>query len=125
MMASANSEGNALVTGLGVAAVVAAIYAVHLPTVAAARASAPGNTHIESSRKSATWTGAAVVVGASVLGKLGAGNGFASTVFIIGGSVVVGLDVAHRLANSTDNKTGKLAAAPAMDATAAGAGTGS
>lgn len=123
-MASASGDGNAVVTGLGVAAVAAAIYAVHLPTVAGARASQADNTHLDSSRKSSTWLAAAVVIGATVLGKMGVGTGFASTVFIMGGSVVVGLDFAHRVANKTDNKTGKIIKPAAMDATVPGNGNG-
>jgi hypothetical protein len=116
------SGSDALITGLAVAAVVGGIYAVHMPTVAGARASSPANQHLDSGRKSATWTAAAVVVGATVLGKVGVGNGFASTVFIIGGTVVIALDFAHRLANQTDNTTGKLIP-PAGNATAGVAGS--
>jgi hypothetical protein len=107
-MAGSTGDGNAVVTGLGVAAVAAAIYAVHLPTVAGARASQPGNTHLEASRKSSTWLAAAVVIGATVLGKMGVGTGFAGTVFIMGGATVIGLDFAHRIANNTDNRSGKI-----------------
>jgi hypothetical protein len=114
-MAGSAGDGNAVVTGLGVAAVAAAIYAVHLPTVAGARASTADNKHLEAARKSSTWIAAAVVLGATILGKMGVGTGFASTVFIMGGSTVIGLDFAHRLANQTDNQTGKIipAASPA------------
>jgi hypothetical protein len=124
-MAGSTGDGNAVVTGLGVAAVVAAIYAVHLPTVAGARASQAGNQHLEASRKSSTWIAAAVVIGATILGKMGVGTGFASTVFIMGGSTVIGLDLTHRLANQTDNQTGKIIpAASAMASTTAVPGNG-
>jgi hypothetical protein len=115
-----NSSTDAIITGLGVAGVIAAINAVHMPSVAATRASDVNNQHVEGARKSNVYLGAAVVIGASLLARAGGGgSGFASTVFIIGGSTVVGLDLAHRLANATDRKTGKLATPPAMDATAA------
>jgi hypothetical protein len=119
-MAAAGNGTDAIITGLGVAGVIAAINAVHMPSVAASRASSAGNQHIEAARKSSAWIGAAVVIGASLLARAGGGStGFASTVFIIGGAAVVGLDVAHRLANATDNRTGKLVTS-SMDATAAG-----
>lgn len=94
-------QEDALLTGLGVAAVVGAIYAVHAPTVAAVRASAPNNMHAEAVRKGATWTAAIVVVGSSLLAK-------DPTVFVIGGVVVIALDFAHRFANNTDNQSGQL-----------------
>jgi 4-amino-4-deoxy-L-arabinose transferase-like glycosyltransferase len=107
-------QEDALLTGLAVAAVVGGIYAVHVPTVAASRASAPGNMHIEASRKSATWTAAVVVVGASLLAK-------DPTVFVIGGVVVIALDFAHRYANAVNNQTGQVpsasSAAPASPVT--------
>jgi hypothetical protein len=116
----ANSSNDAIITGLGVAAVIVGINAVHMPTVASTRASASGNQHIEAARKSNAWIGAAVVIGASLLAKAGGGgNGFASTVFIIGGATVVGLDVAHRLANATDQKSGKIIQ-PSADSTVPG-----
>lgn len=90
-----------LVTGLAVAAVVAGIHAVSVPNVAAVRASAPGNQHADSARKSATLTAALVVVVASAVAK-------DPTVFVIGGVVVIALDMAQRMANSTDNQSGKL-----------------
>ncbi|HEX4661901.1 MAG TPA: hypothetical protein VH307_31280 [Streptosporangiaceae bacterium] len=114
----AEKGSDALITGLATAAVVYGIYQVHLPTVAGARASSPDNQHLETARKSSTWTAAGVVVGATLLGKAGVGSGFASTVFIMGGVVVIALDFAHRLANKTDNQSGKIIQ-PAMDSTAA------
>jgi len=107
-------QEDALLTGLAVAAVVGGIYAVSMPTVAASRASAAGNQHIEATRKSTTWTASIVVVGASLLAK-------DPTVFVIGGVVVIALDFAHRVANATDRQSGKIAnsdnAAPAAPVT--------
>jgi 4-amino-4-deoxy-L-arabinose transferase-like glycosyltransferase len=107
-------QEDALLTGLGVAAVVGAIYAVHLPTVAASRASSPGNTHLDTSRKSADWIAAGVVIGASLLAK-------DPTVFVIGGVVVIALSFAHRIANVTDQTSGQVPtpqnAAPAAPVT--------
>lgn len=107
-------QEDALLTGLGVAAVVGAIYAVHIPTVAATRASAAGNMHLDSARKSADWIAAGVVVGASLLAK-------DPTVFVIGGVVVIALSFAHRIANATDHQSGQVPtgqnAAPAAPVT--------
>lgn len=113
---AASSGTDAIITGLAVAGVITAINAVHMPTVAGTRASAPNNQHVEAARKSAAGLGVAVVVGASLLAKLSGGNGFASTVFIIGGAAVVGLDVANRLANATDNRSGKIVTPAPADA---------
>ena len=118
-MATSSSGTDAIITGLAVAGVIAAINAVHMPTVASTRASAPGNQHIEAARQSSLYMGAAVVIGASLLARVGAGGGFASTVFIIGGAAVVGLDVAHRLGNATDNQSGKIITPPTDQAVAA------
>lgn len=115
---AATSGTDAIITGLAVAGVIAAINAVHMPTVASTRASAPNNQHIEAARQSNLYLGAAVVVGASLLARVSGGSGFASTVFIIGGSAVVGLDIAHRLANATDNQSGKIVTAPSDTAVA-------
>ncbi len=117
-MAASSSGTDAIITGLAVAGVIAAINAVHMPTVAGSRASAPHNQHIDAARTSSLYLGAAVVIGASLLARVGGGPGFASTVFIIGGSAVVGLDVAHRLANATDNRSGKIITAPSDTAVA-------
>jgi hypothetical protein len=116
----ASSSGtDAIITGLAVAGVIAAINAVHMPAVAATRASAPGNQHVEAARKSNLYIGAAVVIGASLLARAGGGGGgFASTVFIIGGATVIGLDLTHRLANATDNQSGKIITAPSDTAVA-------
>lgn len=120
----AEKGSDALITGLATAAVVYGIYQVHLPTVAGARASAPDNQHLEASRKSSTWTAAAVVAGAALLGKAGVGTGFASTVFIVGGTVVIALDFAHRLANKTDNASGKIIQPAGAPSTASPADAG-
>lgn len=116
---AANSSTDAIITGLAVAGVIAAVNAVHMPTVASTRASAPHNQHIEAARKSNLYIGSAIVIGASLLARAGAGSGFASTVFIIGGAAVIGLDVAHRLGNATDNQSGKIITAPSDQAVAA------
>lgn len=108
-------QEDALLTGLGVAAVVLGITAVHMPTVAAARASAPGNKHMDGARKSNVWIAAGVVVLASLLAK-------DPTVFVIGGTVVIAVDITHRLANATDNQSGKVVTSSPAPADAVTAG---
>lgn len=108
-------QEDALLTGVAVAGLVTALSAVHMPIVASTRASAPENKHIEASRRSQAVIGTVVVLGAWAL------SGFDPTVFVIGGTVVVALDVTHRLANSTDNQSGKIpSASSAAPATPAG-----
>jgi hypothetical protein len=104
-------QEDALLTGLATAAVVYAVYQTHLPTVAGVRASKPGNKAVEASRKQATVIAVGVVAGISLLAR-------SPTVFVIGGAMVIGLDVVHRMANATDNTTGKVVDA-GTDATAA------
>lgn len=106
-------QEDALLTGLAVAAVVAGIHAVGVPNVASVRASAPGNKHLEASRKSTSWTAAIVVVGAALLAR-------DPTVFVIGGTVVIALDFAQRIANNTDNQSGKIMGETAAPVTAPG-----
>lgn len=87
----------ALATG----AVVYGIYSTHMPPVAEARVTMPGNQSLSSSRKTATWTAAAVVAGISLLAK-------DPTIFIVGGTLVVVMDVVNRHANSVHPQTGKM-----------------
>jgi hypothetical protein len=94
-------QEDALITGAATLAVVVAIYTASLPTVAGARASQPGNPHLETSRKSATWMAAGVVGAISLLSK-------SPTVFLIGGAGLIALDFLHRHANATDNTTGQV-----------------
>jgi hypothetical protein len=107
-------QEDALLTGVAVAGLVTAISAIHMPMVASSRASAPDNKHIEASRRSAAVIGTVLVLGSWALA------GFDPTVFVIGGSVVVALDITHRVANATDNQSGQIpslsSAAPATPA---------
>jgi hypothetical protein len=92
---------DSIMAGIGVAAVVVGINAVHLPTVAAASASDQGNMHLDKARSSSSIIAVAVVIGASLLAK-------DPTVFVIGGTTVVALDFAHRVANSRNKTTGTV-----------------
>lgn len=94
-------QENALITGLATAAVVFAVYQTHMPTVAGVRASAPGNKHIDASRKGSAIIATGMVAAISLIAR-------DPTVFLIGGGAVIAADLAHRLANATDNQSGKL-----------------
>jgi hypothetical protein len=109
-------QEDALITGLATLAVVGAVYQLHLPTVAGARASdngpgAAGNVHLSSARKSASIIAVGVVAAISLLSK-------SPTVFLIGGAGVIAFDFSHRLANATDKQSGQIPTV-APDATAA------
>jgi hypothetical protein len=107
-------QEHALLIGVAVAGVVYGIFQISLPPVASVRASAPNNKHLDSARKGATITSVALV---TLLGLLAADP----AVFVIGGVATIMLDSTHRVANATDNQTGKLPpAAPAAPPTAPG-----
>src|ERR1700734_268972 len=103
-------QENALIIGLATVGVVAAVNQVHMPANAAVRASAPANKHIEGARKTSTLIGAAAVTIVWLLSDRD------PTVFIIGGLSVIAFDFGHRIANATDNQSGKV---PAPDPAAA------
>lgn len=106
-------QEHALLVGVATAGVVFGIYQLNMPTVAGARASKPGNIHLESARQGSTITAASLVV---LLGLLSADP----TVFVIGGVSVLALDASHRVANATDNGTGKIPAPGQTGAAATG-----
>ena len=85
--------------GLATAALAAGVYNLSLPSVVEARVNEPGDSHLASTERTATWTAAAVVAGVSLISK-------DPTVFILGGSVVIGLAWWHRHANHFNPATG-------------------
>jgi hypothetical protein len=87
----------ALATG----AVVYGIFQTHLPPVAESKVTMPGNQHLQSSRRTATWTAAAVVGGISLLAA-------DPTIFIVGGTMVAVLDFTHRHADAVHPQTGQV-----------------
>lgn len=89
--------------GLATAALVYGIYSNATPTVADIRVAKPHDADIESSRKLAAWTSAAVVAGVSLIAK-------DATIFIMGGSMVVALDWWHRHANEVNPLAGRATA---------------
>lgn len=99
------------------ATIVFGIYQTHLPTVAETRVTQPGHPAIQSSRKTATWEAAAVVAGISLLAA-------DPTIFIVGGAMVVALDMIHRHADAVNPATNKIVASGEGSATAAYPGNG-
>jgi hypothetical protein len=100
-----------LTVGLATAALVWAVYQMHMPTTADTRATTPNNAAINSSRQVSTWTAAGIVAAVSLLSH-------DPTVFVIGGAMVVALDFTHRAADATSPSTNSIAV-PAQPVTAA------
>jgi hypothetical protein len=86
--------------GLATAAVVYGVYSNATPTIADIRSGASGDNTIDGTRKAAAWLSAAVVAGISLIAR-------DPTVFVLGGSMVVGLDWLHRHANEVNPDTGR------------------
>lgn len=79
------------------------VYAVHsnsTPTIADIRSAPPNDDTIDSSRKMATWTSAAVVSFVSLVAR-------DPNIFIIGGAMVIAMDFYERHANTVNPETGK------------------
>lgn len=102
--------------GLATATVVYGIYQTSLPSVIDARMSSTGDANLHGSRKTATWTAAAVVAGVSLISK-------DPTVFLIGGAMVIALDWWYRHAAEVNPATGKTSG-PATTGTPVAAGSG-
>lgn len=91
-----------LPVGLATAALVYGIYSNATPPLTDIRAGKPNDPTIDSSRKFASWTAATVVAGISLIAK-------DPTIFVLGGSMVVVMDWAHRHGNWVSPVTGKAA----------------
>ena len=94
-------QKDAILTGLAVAAVVAGIHAFAVPNNASVRASNPANKSITHAGVGADGVAIAVVVGVSLLAH-------DSTVFVIGGVVVIALSAMTQIANATDPQSGAI-----------------
>jgi hypothetical protein len=92
-------------TGLATGVIVWAIHQNATPTVAEMRLSPSHDEDLESARRMATWTAAAVVAGISLIAR-------DATVFVIGGAMVVALDWWTRYANEVDPATGRASRFP-------------
>lgn len=98
--------------GLAVGAVVIGLYQKGMPNSADVRAGKPGDEHLEAVRKQNAWMAAGTVAGISLLAK-------DPTIFIIGGMMVVALDVITRVNNFTNPVTGGMMENPFAAETAA------
>jgi hypothetical protein len=96
---------HSLGASLAVMALDFGIYQLHMPVTADIRASAPHNSSIDSSRKSATWTALSACAALSLLAK-------DPNIFIFGGGFAVALDWYYRHANATHPGTGQVTLPP-------------
>ena len=89
--------------GLGVGALVGALFTHAMPSLIDHRVGDPEDANANSALRTATWTGGALVTVTALLAK-------DATVFVIGGSVLVGLNLWHRHANLVNPMTGRAMA---------------
>lgn len=89
--------------GLAVGVLVWGIYQHALPPLVDHRVGDVGDPNAAAAERAATWTAAATVAGVSLIAK-------DPTVFVIGGSMVVGLSFLHRHANIVNAVTGRATA---------------
>lgn len=100
-MSSILKPEGSLTLGVGVAAMVYGVYAFSVPNSAMVHATDAHDINIESGRKKAAWTSAAVVAAVALLAR-------DKTIFILGGGLLVLLDFHTRHANSSHPDTGQL-----------------
>lgn len=84
--------------GLATGALVYGTYQMALPTTADVRSLEANNTDIDRSEKVAAWTSAAVVSGVSLIAR-------DPTIFVIGGTMMIGLSWMHRHASAVTPAT--------------------
>lgn len=101
--------------GLATATVVYGIYMQATPSIADIRVAGAQDDNIDSARKAAAWTAAAVVGAISLLAK-------DATVFVLGGGMIIGLDWWTRHANLVDPLTGRASSMPRQSAPVNGGG---
>lgn len=94
-----------LATGLATGVIVWAVHQNATPTMAEIRTSPEADVDIDSARRQASWTAAAVVAGISLIAR-------DATVFIIGGSLVVILDWWTRYSDTVSPETGRATSYP-------------
>ena len=90
-----------IVIGIATGVLVYAIYDRSLPDAATMGATKPYDVNIEQGRKKAGYTAAAALAAVTLLTK-------DVNVFILGGIVLIALDVHARTANATNPATGAL-----------------
>lgn len=90
-----------VIVGVSTAAMVYGVYSFSLPNTAVMHATDPADINIEAGRKKAAWTSAAVVGAVSLMTK-------DTTIFVLGGIMLIALDWHARHANAVAPDTGKL-----------------
>lgn len=90
-----------LPASLATGAVVWGIYSNALPTLPDVRVGKPNDPDIDGARKAAAWTAAATVAGISLIAK-------DSTIFIVGGFMVIAADWWFRHANAKNPMIGGI-----------------
>lgn len=93
--------------GLGVGALVGVIYTHAMPSLIDHRVGDQGDDMARKAERTAAITSAMVVTGVAALAK-------DPTVFVIGGSIVIGFSLWHRHANQVNPLTGRATAPAAM-----------
>ena len=88
---------------LATGAVVYGIFQTHLPPVAESKVTMPNNAHLQTSRRTATILSLAVCGGISLMAK-------DPSIFVVGGTLAIVLDVIHRHADAVHPQTGQLVA---------------
>jgi len=89
-------------TGLAVAGLVVALFMSNTPNLADIRVSNPADDDIDAAERATAWQAAAVVAGISLLAQ-------DPTIFVIGGTTVIGMAWITRHANQVDPETGRAA----------------
>lgn len=90
-----------VMTSLATAGLVYGVYQLEMPTVTEVHGAEPHNGSVDSSRKKAMWTSAAVVGGAFLITH-------DANVFTAGSIMFLALEWSYRHANATHSGTGKL-----------------
>jgi hypothetical protein len=94
--------------GLAVGALVGMIYQHAMPSLVDHRVGDPEDDTARKAERTAAVTSAAIVIGTALVAK-------DPTVFVIGGSVLIGFSLWHKHANLVQPLTGRATAPPAMD----------
>lgn len=100
-------EGS-IVAGIAVMGIVYAVYSHALPSQAEIHATDPHDKNVESGRKKAIITSAAIIGGISLVAK-------DTRIFILGSFTAVALDFQARHANAVSPSTGQLVAFGSSD----------
>lgn len=98
-----------VMVSLATGAMVFGVYTYTMPSVSEVHATDAHNTNIDSGRKKAMWTSAAVVGGMFLMTR-------DPNVFMVGALSFLALEWSYRHANSTDAKTGKIVGRTKSDA---------